>query len=326
MEAVMINILAEGLRAHNIPVPYRFSNSNGFMRWGKSNEYWARSIGKGYVYGDWKKGTKFTIFPNGRTNPTKQECIEIAKIKAEEHKQQERIQREATKKANALFESLKKADLSHHYLLEKGITEIPDSIKQIKQELVIPLQNIYGELSSLQFINPDGKKRFLSKARKKGCFYGIGEIIDGNAIWFCEGVATGLSLHKVLNWPVVVAFDAGNLKSVAIDLRKKYPNSKIIIAADNDCNSEYNTGVKKAKEAANAINNSAMIYPVWIAKNQVEIKQNVDWNDIFQEYGDEVDLIRKKIEMALKMGMECIKFYTPDAKSIKENKIYRPGE
>lgn len=47
-EVVMNNIstlLAEGLRKHNIPVPYRFSNSNGFTRWGKSNEYWAVAVG-----------------------------------------------------------------------------------------------------------------------------------------------------------------------------------------------------------------------------------------------------------------------------------------
>lgn len=322
----MNNILAEGLRAHNIPVPYRFSNSNGFMRWGKSNEYWARSIGEGYVFGDWRRGTKFTIFPNGRTNPTKQECIEIAKIKAEEHKQQERIQREATKKANALFESLKKADLSHHYLLEKGITEIPDSIKQIKQELVIPLQDIYGELNSLQFINPDGKKRFLSKARKKGCFYSIGEIVDGNAICLCEGVATGLSLWSIVHEPVVVAFDAGNLKSVAIDLRRKYPNSKIIIAADNDLNSEYNTGVKKAKEAAKAVGNAIVLYPVYMDKEKNLIKMNVDWNDIYCEYRDKADVISKKIEIALKVNIECIKFYTHEAKLAKQNNIYMKGE
>lgn len=66
-------LLAEGLRRHNIPVPYKTTNSNGFTRWGKSNEYWAVAVGDGYSYGNWKEGSKYLIFPNNRSKLTQQE-------------------------------------------------------------------------------------------------------------------------------------------------------------------------------------------------------------------------------------------------------------
>ena len=97
-------------------------------------------------------------------------------------------------------------------------------------------------------------------------------------------MATGLSLRIILCSSIVVAFDAGNLKPVVINLRRKYSNARIVICADNDCKADYNTGVEKAKEAASAINNCKIIYPVWIDHNQKIIKQSVDWNDIQLEY------------------------------------------
>ena len=238
MEGLMNNIselLKEGLPEHGIPIPYRIHISNGFMRWGKSMEYWAVAVGDGYSYGNWKEGTKYFIFPNNRSKLTEDERKQIANLHVKARLEQEHRQKAAALEAQRIFDSLPKAVLQHPYLVKKCITEIPDNIKQNDQALVVPVQNIYGELTSLQFIDNDGKKRFLSQGRKKGCFYMAGKVIDGEPICLCEGVVTGLSLYAILKLPVVVAFDAGNLKPVAIDLRRKYPNSCIIIAADNDC-------------------------------------------------------------------------------------------
>jgi len=227
------------------------------------------------------------------------------------------------------FNSLPKANLQHPYLLAKKIKQIPDDIHQLKDSLVVPIYNIYGEIISIQFIEQNGQKRYLSGARKQGGFYIIGnEIKDGDHLIICKGGATGLSLWSILKEPVIVAFDAGNLKSVEIDLRRKHPNSKIIIAADNDCNSNYNTGIEKAKEAAEEVGNAIVLYPVQMDEEKNFIKMNVDWNDIYCEYGDEVKMIKSKIDMALQ-SMELlkqVKFHTHEAKLAKQNNIYRKGE
>jgi putative DNA primase/helicase len=51
-----------------------------------------------------------------------------------------------------------------------------------------------------------------------------------------------------------VAFNAGNLKPVALALRKKFPEAKIILCADNDRFTPGNPGVSKAREAALEVN------------------------------------------------------------------------
>ena len=66
------------------------------------------------------------------------------------------------------------------------------------------------------------------------------------------------------------------------------------------------------------------MYPVWIDKNSRQIKQSVDWNDIYVEHNNkkESNMVKKKIEMSLKMGNECVKFYTQSAKKAIEDRIY----
>jgi energy-coupling factor transporter ATP-binding protein EcfA2 len=55
---------------------------------------------------------------------------------------------------------------------------------------------------------------------------------------------------------VAVAFDAGNLEAVAMKLRAKQPDAKLILCADNDIHSDGkpNTGLNAATKAANAVN------------------------------------------------------------------------
>jgi putative DNA primase/helicase len=54
--------------------------------------------------------------------------------------------------------------------------------------------------------------------------------------------------------PVLVAFDAGNLKPVAEIARRRCPERNIILAADNDVETEGNPGLAKATAAALAVN------------------------------------------------------------------------
>ena len=105
-----------------------------------------------------------------------------------------------------------------------------------------------GKITSLQFINADGEKRFLSGGEKGG--YLIGKIENGKPVCIAEGFATGASIHEATGYPVVVAFDAGNLRKLAESLRAGKPDAVIVLCADID---ESGTGQRKASEAAQAV-------------------------------------------------------------------------
>ncbi len=108
-----------------------------------------------------------------------------------------------------------------------------------------------GCLHSLQFIDKNGNKRFLSGGRKKACHFLVGA--PSQTLCIAEGYATAATIHETTGHAVAVAFDAGNLMPVAQILRLKHPYIKLIICADNDDNTKGNPGLTKARQAATAI-------------------------------------------------------------------------
>jgi putative DNA primase/helicase len=95
----------------------------------------------------------------------------------------------------------------------------------------------------LQFIEPDGTKRFKADGKIKGSYHSFGGK-PVHTLLICEGYATGASLHQATGYPVAVAFNAGNMEAVAVALRAKLGAAiKIIICADNDKKTESKTGI-----------------------------------------------------------------------------------
>ena len=118
----------------------------------------------------------------------------------------------------------------HPYLTRKEI-RVTEHLRVTKSgTLLVPVLNAAGEIRSLQTIQADGKKRFLPGGEIKGCGYQIGA---GPILVFAEGVATALSIHQATQLPVVIAFNANNLKYVALALRT-CSKSRFVFAADND--------------------------------------------------------------------------------------------
>jgi len=120
-------------------------------------------------------------------------------------------------------------------------------------DLVVPLFDINKKLWNLQVITANGTKLFLKHGRKAGCFYFIGKSKDSDVIAVAEGYATGASIHMAMKWPCAVALDAGNLVSVATQLKTKLKNKQFVVCADDDVNTKGNPGITKANEAAAAI-------------------------------------------------------------------------
>jgi len=116
--------------------------------------------------------------------------------------------------------------------------------------LVVPVVDIVGAVRSLQFIAPDGEKRFYPSGKLRGHFCPIALTENPIKVLICEGIATALTLNGDSGLPVITAFNAGNLPAVAEAIRWKYPKAEILICGDDDHLTEGNPGATKAAEAA----------------------------------------------------------------------------
>ena len=226
----------------------------------------------GGAFGSWKTGYQSTWSDKSKSlNATQQRDIK-AKIAEDIRKRKLELQRQysiAAENARAMWNQSAEA-LFHPYLKNKRV--LPFGIRQRNNLLIIPLYDTDHKIWSYQSIDESGNKRFMKGGKVTGNFYQIGEI--KNQVYISEGFSTGATLNQVLNVPVVVAFNAGNLKAVAIAVALKYPQVKITIAADNDTETEGNPGLTKGREAAASIG-ADLTYPNF---NDVD-GEGSDFND-----------------------------------------------
>jgi putative DNA primase/helicase len=130
--------------------------------------------------------------------------------------------------------------------------------------LALSIVNVEGSVRSLQFIEPDGTKRLLAGAEKRGNFIEVaGDWRGADVIGIAEGFATAMSVSALLEPDAMLAaIDAGNLRPVAEAVRAARPDAHIIIAADDDHATPGNPGLARAREAANAVSGE-VIRPRW---------------------------------------------------------------
>jgi putative DNA primase/helicase len=236
--------------------------------------------GRGGWVMDYSTGL-YAVWQAERTTPySEAERKAFAERCEQDRKQRESDEAEAkakaARKAKRFFNAAINADAVYHcmtYLQRKKIkahgakTGNSGSLKGV---LIIPLYNEKLALVNVQFIAPDGTKRFLSGGQKKHCFWWIGK--KSSTVLIAEGYATACSLHEATGHQVFIAFDAGNLSNVARIVRAKNPTAEIIIAGDNDLS---NTGQDAARLAALAVNGKYIIPPI----------AGMDWNDYLSSGG-----------------------------------------
>lgn len=207
------------------------------------------------AFGCWKRGVSEHWSSKRESYMSAEEKDRFRRRMEEARKQRAkeliRIQTECRELSKQIWEKARRASNSNPYLKLKGVRAY--GVRENYDSLVIPVRDVACLLHGLQFIAPDGTKKFKFGTAKSGHYHSFGKIKD-NTILICEGYATGATLHEATGHAVVVAFDAGNLKSVAIALRNKYPNFRFIICADNDVGTDGNPGLVKATEAARMVN------------------------------------------------------------------------
>ncbi|MBR1734003.1 MAG: hypothetical protein IJ730_00905, partial [Alphaproteobacteria bacterium] len=193
----------------------------------KNNRFWIKRFEEGYVFGDFVSGLSTHAFDKAESEYTKAELRKVRermkKAQQEAEIEQKNVQEHASSRAENIWNNAIEAS-DHQYLSKKKV--LSHGLKNYKGCLVIPLRDIDGKLWSLQFITENSEKRFLNGGKKKGYYFLIGTLTENAFI--CEGYATGATIHACSEVPVVVAFDACNLKPVAKAIREKYSNLRII--------------------------------------------------------------------------------------------------
>ncbi len=280
------------------------------------------------IYGSWSTGNQYIFKSYDKCNISDMERqhlqSEFEKKKKEAEQQIKDAQNNAAILATKVWNEALNEPSSQDFLRypkSKGIEAIGAKFTIFNKfpRILLPLKNIKGEIRSLQSIYVDerGKiiKRFLQDGEKRGNFYNLGELLDGNTLYVTEGWATGVSIYSTNVGTVVIAYDAYNLLPVIENLKKAFPKSIIIIAGDND-----ETGIKKANAAADVFQ-CKTIFPVFPTDKRLDPhdKPYTDFNDLHQLCGLEEVRMQLCSASAIHCSSEAIK--TDDLKIVSKKPL-----
>lgn len=177
----------------------------------------------------------------------------------------------------------KSTKAQHQYLNKKKVTigNARVNLYKGKSQLVIPLTDRVPErynnleIKGLQFISEDGLKIFPLPF--KGLFHVASDYERSKeVIVISEGYATSRSIVESTDFFVVGGMSSINMKNVAEKIAEQFPNSEIIIAADND-----EAGRKAVTEAQKAISGKVSCMAVYPSP------EFNDFNDMYQVVGAE---------------------------------------
>ena len=299
--SAMIEAFKQSMRSAGIEPPAEIIADSALHRFTVAGDR-ARSDNGWYVlhsddpaagaFGCWKRGISETWSCKAYQTMTPAEkgayAAKIEAVRRQQEEERERIQAACRAWCTDAWAKAKDATNENPYLKRKSVNAY--GLKSFNDSLLVPVQDMQGIIHGLQFISPDGSKKYKTGTNKAGHFFKVGSSKDKTII--CEGYATGASIHQATSHAVVIAFDAGNLLPVAQSIRSKYPDMKIIIAADDDHATEGNPGLTNAKEAALSVNGLLAIP----AFSNNRGPKDTDFNDLSQLAG--LETVKVCIEAA----------------------------
>ena len=255
-----------------------------------AEEVWksAKKIGKSIAYLYWLAKKNGFNPKNYQTN-TKYD-LNINYVDNNKSQTEQYLKAEQTSKL--LLVATKIASNDHKYLLRKQISNHNlQAINSKKLSLILgyspkrkgenligdcliaPVVDTKGKISTLEFIDEEGRKSALYGGKKAGNFHIVNKRINKDLpIVISEGIATGYTIFsKFENVNVICTLSYSNLKNVARGIRNEYPNNQIIIASDID--KKKSDLIEIAKEI------SAKIVLPSFTEKEINIG-NTDFNDM----------------------------------------------
>jgi phage/plasmid primase-like uncharacterized protein len=195
---LIVHRLLEDGRIHRVPTTEKPRSDNGayrfFGRWG-----WAM---------DWSAHSEPVIWSDGKPGVEQARQQDLARFAQAE----EAARARATERARAIV-NRSKYDW-HPYLASKGVPT--QMLVDGDGSLVVPMWSASGSgpLVNVQRIGADGTKLFLKGGQAKHTAHVLGPRVG--KIWWCEGLATGLTILKALKYMstqgrVICTFFASNL-------------------------------------------------------------------------------------------------------------------
>ena len=189
-------------------------------------------------FGDWRSGVELPWRADiGRTLTAAEEMAHVrrlSELRAQRDRELERQHEITSNTVDKIWTECMAALPDHPYLKKKNI--LPHGARITGDgRLVLPLYDEHGVLTSLQYIDIEGKKLYHAGGATGGKFTIIGNTDELGTIYIAEGFATAATIHEEMDRPCVVAYSASNLVPVTGIIREKFGITQdIVIVADND--------------------------------------------------------------------------------------------
>jgi putative DNA primase/helicase len=261
-------------------------------------------------FGDWRTGDSYKVkVKPGRMSPEEREVMRARQEEAKRRAAEiaANAARRAANRASSLFKKMPEKGRSA-YLDRKQIGGFRVRYAPRSGAFLVPMSNARDQVVGLQVIYP-AKQESTGRDKsywpygmsKEGAFHLIGPDPEpGEPLLICEGYATGASLHMATAFAVAIAFDAGNLLTVAKAMRDRFPGRPMIVCRDDDWKTKrpngdaWNPGEEKATNAALVVGGQ-VVAPTFSGEREVKW---TDFNDLHCAEG--LDAVRRQVMAVVK--------------------------
>lgn len=265
---------------------FKRKGSKDKVAWYKCYQNHSMKDGKVFyviLFGDWREGewNNYCSFEGVQSRDEKKFVAkQIEKAEKELHTEKDKLHEECSAISERLWPTLEKAFTGENTYLKNKIVKDAHGVRfDTKGTIYVPLKDLDGKFWGFQRIFENGDKRLTYGTKMKGNFFLIGKIAKKMLI--CEGYSTGCSLNEATGLPVIVAISSTNLVNVC----KLFPETELILCADDDVYNEKNSGREFAEKAAA----TRVVFPTFKNKES----KPTDFNDLHKLEG--IDQVKKQV-------------------------------